>query len=170
MASGRPPLYRHTRQRRAASSTAGGGPAGVHRGGGEEAPGRPGEAPAARQVQVQRPGLLRCWRGQAAARQVPQLPVVPGGGQEGCSDNEARGGRRRPPLRRPLAGYQDHTDQGQGPARQQQRHQAEVVQVPAQEDVRLQWRLPRAGSELEGSGGVENGEGRRVHLHVGRHM
>jgi hypothetical protein len=78
MASGRPPLHWHARQRRVCSA-AGGGPAGVHRGGGEEAPGRPCEAPATGQVQVQRPRLRRRRR-QTAAGQVPQLPVLPGGG------------------------------------------------------------------------------------------
>lgn len=169
MASGGPPLHRHARQRGAStggSAGAGAGPAGVHRGGGEEAPGRAGHAPAARQVQVQRP-RLRSRRRQAAAGQVPQLPVLPGGGQEGSDDgDEARPGRRRP-----LAGHQDHTDQGQGPARQRQRrHQAEVVQVPGQEDVRLQWRLlGGAASELEGPSRIKDGEGRRVRLTGGRH-
>lgn len=160
--AGGAPLHRHARQR-GASAAGSAGPAGVHRGGGEEAPGRAGHAPAARQVQVQRP-RLRGRRGQAAAGQVPQLPVLPGGGQAGPDDGQARRVRRWPGRRRrPLAGHQDHTDQGQRPARQRRRHQAEVVQVPAQEDVRLQWRLlGGAASELEGPSGVKNGEGMRV--------
>jgi hypothetical protein len=166
MTSVRLPLHRHARKRRACSAGrppggTGAGPSRLHRGGGEEAPGRPGKAPPKGEIEVQWPPFGR-QRGHAAAAQVPQLPVQPRGRQEGANEEACRGRRGS------LAGHQDHIDQGQGAPQQQQwqRHQTEIVQVPSQEDVCLPWRLC-TGAKLKGSHGIKNGEGiMRVRLLV----